>query len=156
MIGDGLWSTVFLAVGMSTILGSVVLLFLISTTFWKTANLLPISIGIFLTYLFQSLSFFFFDTDLCKVHGCYNTDGTLLAIISPVCWFVSGIAVLNMMLNARAKEESNHIKRRKEDDKVRMKKQHTACAVDKNQEKKKKEEIDLDKILSSLPNPTSI
>ena len=171
MVGDGLWNTVFFAVGMATSLGCVFFFFLITTTFWKDVNLLPISIGIFFTYLFQSLAFFFFDTELCKVHGCHNSSGTLLAILSPVCWFTSGLAVLSMMLNAREIEEIRLIQRRQEVVKAKKSKRnrkdnrnsistrrerYSSRSDTESNSSSSTDAIDLDLMLSSLPNSHSI
>lgn len=171
MVGDGLWNTVFFAVGMATSLGFAVVLFLIASTFWENVNLLPIAIGIFLTYLFQSLAFFFFDTELCKVHGCHNSSGTLLAILSPVCWFISGLAVLNMMLNAKANKEfikrrqeavkATKLERNRKDASNRISffnsRERTGAGDDTGSSSSSSTEvIDLDKMLASLPNPQSL
>jgi len=108
LVSDGLWNTVRLLVGYTAAIGFFVTIALVTTIFWKTINLIPISIGMFFTYLCQSFAFLFYDSTACKKHYCYHSRGTSLAVAACICWFSASIGTLIMLLHER---NSKHLEK---------------------------------------------
>lgn len=109
LVHDGLWNTARILVGFTTGIGFLFAFALTTTTFWRTANLVAIASGIFLSYLCQSFAFLFFDTTICKKNLCYRSTGTSLAIIASACWFAAGIGTLIMYMHDRNKRHKKEI-----------------------------------------------
>jgi len=101
VIGDGLWNSTRIFTGLTEWLGGFLAFTLICSCFWKTMNLIPIAVGLLVTYVFQSLSFLFFETELCKDHGCFQSQGGDMAVAAIMCWFGAWIGVLNMIMHDR-------------------------------------------------------
>ena len=114
-IVDGVWNVARIFAGMTEWLGAFVVSTLVFAIFWKTMNLIPILIGLLLTYLFQSLAFFFFETGLCKKHGCSQSTGGNFAIGAVVCWFLAWLGVLNIILYERYEKQKAKIIAKKEE-----------------------------------------
>jgi hypothetical protein len=64
--------------------------------YWKSINLKPVAIGLLVTYFFQSLSFFFFDSDLCREYKCHLSEGSITSIVASLFWFLSGLCCIRM------------------------------------------------------------
>lgn len=56
----------------------------------------PIALGFLVAYFFQSFSFFFFDSMLCRTNACRLSGGSIVSIFSCFFWFVSGLVCLRM------------------------------------------------------------
>jgi hypothetical protein len=115
VIGDGLWNSTRIFVGLTEWLGGFLAITLISACCWKTMNLVPIAVGLFANYVLQSLAFLFFETELCKENGCFQSHGGNLATGAIICWFCAWIGVLNMIMYDRhEKRKANVIQRKQE------------------------------------------
>ncbi|GFH53650.1 hypothetical protein CTEN210_10126 [Chaetoceros tenuissimus] len=101
VVDDGLWNACRLFLGFSEWLGGFMIILLICSCIWKTINLVPICVCLLFTYVLQSMSFFFFESKLCKEHGCYQDKGGTIAIGAIVCWFLTWIGSLNMVMHAK-------------------------------------------------------
>ena len=78
---------------------SLITTFLFATWFFdslRVTTLKSISIGQLLTYFISSLSFLFFESDLCHEHGCLISNGSIYLMCSCFLWFVTGICVLKI------------------------------------------------------------
>lgn len=107
VVRDDLWNLSRLSVGLSVSFGYLMTAILTTTVVWKTINLLPVIVGLFVTYLCQGLTFFLFDSELCAKYGCNHGKGTIFAIASCVCWFVSGVAVIIMQYCSKQNTEQD-------------------------------------------------
>jgi hypothetical protein len=101
VVGDGLWNFARIVAGMTEWMGGFLTLVLICSCFWRTMNLIPVGIGLLVTYTCQGLVFVFFETRLCKDHGCFHSQGTYIAVSALVFWFFSWVGVLNMIVQDR-------------------------------------------------------
>ena len=101
VVDDGLWNFARMIAGMTEWLGGFLTIVLIFSCFWKTINLIPIGVGLLLTYTCQGLAFAFFETRLCKEHGCIHSKGTFLAIGALIGWFLAWIGVLSIIIQDR-------------------------------------------------------
>jgi len=81
-------SMAFLAI----FLGGISSVAITSAIFWSTINMVSVGFGFFVTYLFQSLTFLLFESNLCSSHKCHITHGSACSILSCVCWVLAGIA----------------------------------------------------------------
>ena len=115
VIGDGLWNSTRIFAGFTEWLGGFLALTLICACCWKTMNLVPIAIGLLLNYMFQSLSFLFFETKLCKENGCFQSRGGDLAIGAIICWFLAWIGVLYMIMHAKYEKRKANLLRQKQE-----------------------------------------
>lgn len=108
-VTDSFWNISRLLVGISQWLGclSVALLLAISTS--SSFPMTMIYCLIFTCYVLQGSAFFFYDSDLCKLHGCYFSSGTYYAIVSVICWFLSGLGLLFMNEMRKRKEEKREV-----------------------------------------------
>lgn len=104
MVGDGIWNFTRIFAGITEWIGGFITCLLITSFFWKTMNLIPICAGLFVTYFCQSLSFFFYESKLCKDNGCHHSEGSALALSAIIFWFLSWVGVLNMILHASHKK----------------------------------------------------
>jgi len=114
-VNDRLWNVARSFLFLAIVLGSFVTVFLCSACYWETINLKPVSIGLLLAYFFQSLSFFFFDSDLCREYQCGLAEGSILSVFASLMWFASGLASIRMdMVYHRRLREARKLRRRQE------------------------------------------
>ena len=109
VVDDGLWNACRLFLGFSEWLGGFMIILLICSCIWKTINLVPICVCLLFTYVLQSMSFFFFESKLCKEHGCYQDKGGIIAIGAIACWFLTWIGSLNMVMYAKDLEREKEV-----------------------------------------------
>lgn len=109
VVDDGLWNACRLFFGFSEWLGGFMIILLTCSCIWKTINLVPICVCLLFTYVLQSISFFFFESKLCKEHGCYQDKGGNIAIGAIVCWFLTWIGSLNMVMYAKDLEREKEV-----------------------------------------------
>lgn len=109
MVGDGIWNFTRIFAGVTEWIGGFVTFMLFTSFFWKTMNLIPICAGLFVTYFCQSLSFFFYESKLCKDFGCHQSEGSGLALSAIIFWFLAWVGVLNMILHASHKKRLEKI-----------------------------------------------
>ena len=95
-VDDNLFNLSRALLGLATSLGSVLALMITSSIFWESINLKPIGIGFMLTYLFQSFSLLFFDTDLCNDYTCRMGPGGVLCIVASLCWLAACLGTAKM------------------------------------------------------------
>ena len=96
IIEDTMWEVARVSTSMAIALGGFFCVMMISTLYWESINMKPIAVGLLITYLFQSFSFFFFDSQLCREHSCSLSDGTIMSIVASFCWFVSAMVAILM------------------------------------------------------------
>jgi heme exporter protein D len=81
---------------LGSFLGMVLTLVLSTSVIWESINLRPVAGGFLVSYLLQSFSMIFFDTDLCHVYKCQMATGGYLSITSCICWIATLMAVAKM------------------------------------------------------------
>ena len=59
----------------------------------NSAGYRPISSLFLLTYLFQCVTFIFFDTVICKYHVCHISTGAYSLLAACILWVISGVFV---------------------------------------------------------------
>ncbi len=87
IVEDTMWEVSRLSASLAIVLGVFFCILLISTVYWESINMKPVAIGLLVTYLLQSFSFFFYDSQLCREHSCKLSSGTYLSIFASFCWF---------------------------------------------------------------------
>jgi hypothetical protein len=114
-VDDLMWNVSRSFLSLAIYLGAFLTLMLATSIFWKSINLKPIAIGLLFVYFFQSLSFFFFDSNLCREHTCTLAEGSISSILSCGFWFASGIACIRMDIVYQAKlQKEDSLRRRAE------------------------------------------
>jgi hypothetical protein len=98
VVNDSIWNMARSFLSLSLYFGIFFSIFLVSSFFWETINLKPIAIGLIMTYFCQSLSFFFFDSELCRGHMCHMSVGATYNLVGSFMWFLSGLCVIRMDL----------------------------------------------------------
>ena len=63
----------------------------------NTSGYRPISILFLLSYLLQSLTLLFLDSNICRERVCTLSTGAHMLLVSCVLWIVCGLAMLFMM-----------------------------------------------------------
>jgi hypothetical protein len=110
IIEDTMWEVSRLSTSMAIALGAFFCIMMISTVRWESINLKPIVAGLLATYLFQSFSFFFYDTDLCRQHSCKLGVGTYLSMLASFCWF--GAAMIAILMDVDQTKKMRQLARR--------------------------------------------
>ena len=95
-VDDAMWEVARVFLSLAIALGSFFTLMLATSVIWESINLKPIAIGLLVTYFCQLLSFFFFDSQLCRRHNCALANGSILSIVASMLWFVAGLACIRM------------------------------------------------------------
>lgn len=95
-VDDTMWDISRSCISFAVYLGSFLTIMLGTSIYWQSINLKPIAVGILVVYFFQSVSFFFFDSKLCREHICRLSEGSFASILSCVFWFASGLACIRM------------------------------------------------------------
>eukprot|EP00978_Attheya_sp_CCMP212_P049144 scaffold622827_cov67-Attheya_sp.AAC.1 len=98
VVNDSMWNMARSFLSLSLFAGIFFSIFLVSSFFWEMINLKPIAIGLIMTYFCQSLSFFFFDSELCRGHLCHMSVGATYNLVGSFMWFLSGLCVIRMDL----------------------------------------------------------
>lgn len=93
-------SMAFLAILLGGFLAASITL----AVFWSSINLRPVGIGFLITYFLQSLTFLFYDSDLCASHSCHMSKGTAYSIAGSFCWIFAAVASARMD-NVRYQQE---------------------------------------------------
>ena len=81
---------------LGSFLGMALSVVLSTSVIWESINLRPVAAGFLLSYLLQSFSMIFFDTDLCHEYRCQMASGGYLSITSCFCWIATLMAVAKM------------------------------------------------------------
>ena len=115
LIEDTMWDVARISTSMAIALGSFFCIMMITTIYWESINMKPIAIGLLVTYLCQSFSFFFFDSQLCREYGCSIAQGTVMSVIASFCWFVSAMSAILMDVHyMRKMRRLAHLERRRQ------------------------------------------
>jgi hypothetical protein len=138
LIEDAMWEFSRVSMSIATALGAFFCIMMISTVRWESINLKPIVAGLLVTYLFQSFSFFFYDTNLCRQHSCEMGVGTYLSMLASFCWFVAAMTAILMDVHhtKKMRQFARREKRRRRRLERRMKRKsttatgHTDCTSD--------------------------
>ena len=96
IVEDTMWEVSRLSASLAIVLGVFFCALLISTIYWESINMKPMAIGLLVTYLLQSFSFFFYDSQLCREHSCKLSSGTYLSILASFCWFGASMVCILM------------------------------------------------------------
>jgi len=86
LLNDPLWHLSRSSVCLALICGVFFFFFLCSATYWSTINLKPVMFGLFFTYVFQSLTFFYFSSLTCDRYYCGVSAGAAAGIASSLLW----------------------------------------------------------------------
>ena len=95
-IGDIMWNVSRLFLSLAIAFGAFLTIMLCSATYWESINLKPIALGMLVTYFFQSLSFFFFDSKLCREYVCSFSQGSIASVFASLCWFCCALCCIRM------------------------------------------------------------
>ena len=109
MIEDTMWEVSRLSASSAIALGAFFSLFMISTIRWESINMKPMAIGLLMTYLLQSFSFFFYDAQICRDRGCTLGLGTYLSILASFCWF--GASMICILMDVHHTRKMRHLAR---------------------------------------------
>lgn len=97
-IHDAMWNVSRTFLSLAIAFGSFLTLMLCLAIYWESINLKPIALGMLVTYFFQSLSFFFFDSQICREYTCDFSEGSIASIFASLCWFFSALCCIRMDL----------------------------------------------------------
>jgi len=95
-VNDVMWNVSRCFLSSAIYLGAFLTAMLLSSIYWESINMKPIALGFLVAYFFQSFSFFFFDSMLCRTNACRLSGGSIVSIFSCFFWFVSGLVCLRM------------------------------------------------------------
>ena len=115
---DDLWhlSRTFLSLAIG--FGFFLSFMLTSAAYWSTINLKPVAVGLLLTYFFQSMTFFFFDSGICRQHNCKMSSGAASAVVASIFWFAAALGTIWMDMvfvqKKRRRERRERRRRRRE------------------------------------------
>ena len=115
---DKLWhvSRTFLSLAIG--FGFFLSFMLCSAAYWSTINLKPVALGLLMTYFFQSMTFFFFDSGICREHGCTMSSGAASAVVASIFWFAAALGTIWMDMvyiqKKRRRERRERRRRRRE------------------------------------------
>ena len=84
---------------VSVMVGLILTLAMTTAVFWRTINLRAVGTGYLLTFCFQSLSFLFFETDICKDSMCKVDIGCGYCIAASLFWVFACILCAKMDSN---------------------------------------------------------
>lgn len=102
-INDTMWVVSFSFQCLALVMGTFSTTMLLLTIYWESINLKPIVISLLLTYLFQSLSFSFFDSNLCHTNGCEFSEGSICSLFASICWFLCSFSCIRMHIGYETK-----------------------------------------------------
>ena len=146
---DSLWhvSRTFLSLAIG--FGFFLSFFLVSSAYWSTINLKPVAVGLLLTYFFQSMTFFFFDSSICREHNCKMSSGAASAVVASIFWFAAALGTIWMDMvfvqKKRRRERQERRKRRRERQRKRRREARAAFEA-----LKKKAALDLTEASESV------
>jgi hypothetical protein len=103
-VNDTMWNVSRSFLSLAIAFGSFLTLMLSLSVYWESINLKPIAVGLLLTYFLQSLSFFFFDSDLCRNYKCSLNEGSVASILASLFWFLSGMLCIRMDVTYQSKQ----------------------------------------------------
>ena len=95
-IHDMMWNVSRTFHSLAIAFGSFLTLMLCLAIYWESINLKPIALGMLVTYFFQSLSFFFFDSHLCREYTCEFSEGSTASIFACLLWFFCALCCIRM------------------------------------------------------------
>lgn len=98
---------------VSVALGFMLCLSITASFCWQTINLKATGAGYLFLYCFQSLSFLFFDSDLCEVYQCKVGTGCLYCIGASLSWIITFLVCGKMESNRSRREFAQERRRRK-------------------------------------------
>ena len=98
---------------ISIVLGLILTLSTTASVCWRTVNFRALGVAYILLYGSQSLTFLFFDTDICKYHECKIDIGCIYCIAASICWFCSCLICAKMELNRLKSDIAEERKTRK-------------------------------------------
>jgi heme exporter protein D len=112
IIDDPRWEFSRVSMSIAIALGAFFCIMMILTVRWESINMKPIGAGLIVTYLFQSFSFFFYDTNLCRQHACKLGFGTYLSMLASFCWF--GAAMIAIIMDVHHTKKMRRLARREQ------------------------------------------
>ena len=112
-IDDPMFKVAAAFASVSTLLGFVLTLATTASLCWRTINFRALGVGYIFLYCFQSLTFLYFDTDLCEYHECKVDVGCMYCIAASICWISSCILCAKMESNRLKSDIAEERKKRK-------------------------------------------
>jgi hypothetical protein len=112
-IDDPIFGVAASFASLATLFGSVLTIFLSTSVCWRTINFKAVGTGYLFVYCSQSLSFLFFDTDLCGIHECQVGAGCIYAIAASIFWITACLTCAKMDANRTRTELKEEKTRRK-------------------------------------------
>ena len=128
-IDDKMWNVSRTFLSLAIALGSFLTVMLCFAVYWESINLKPIAVGMLVTYFCQSLSFFFFDSALCRQYSCHLAEGSILSILASLLWFLSGLCVIRMDVTYQAKQRQWARRRKRAIKKMRLQRQQSEATA---------------------------
>ena len=95
-IDDMMWNVSRMFLSLAIAFGAFLTIMLCSAIYWESINLKPVALGMLLTYFFQSLSFFFFDSEVCRQNVCHFSEGSIASVVASLCWFCCALCCIRM------------------------------------------------------------
>mmetsp|Transcript_15682 Transcript_15682/g.45286 ORF Transcript_15682/g.45286 Transcript_15682/m.45286 type:complete len:1110 (+) Transcript_15682:436-3765(+) len=144
---DNLWhvSRTFLSLAIG--FGFFLSFMLCSAAYWSTINLKPVALGLLMTYFFQSMTFFFFDSGICREHDCKMSSGAASAVVASIFWFAAALGTIwmDMVYIQKNRRRERRERRRRRRERRRKRRREARAAFEAI---KKKAEAALDRMES--------
>ena len=102
-IDDVMWNVSRSFLSLAIIFGAFLTGMLCLSVYWESINLKPVAMGMLMTYFFQSLSFLFFDSELCRENTCHFSEGSIESIVASLLWFLCALCCIRMDLLYQAR-----------------------------------------------------
>lgn len=111
-------------------LGFLMTCIITTTIIWQTINMKAVAFGFLFVYAFQSLSFLFFDTDVCKVHECQLGEGCIFSISASILWMCTCVTCAKIDLSRKKLEIEQSEAEKKHRAKGVMKRRNSTCGAE--------------------------
>lgn len=129
-VDDTMWNVSRSFLTLAIAFGSFFFVMLCSSIYWESINLKPIALGLLVTYFFQSLSFFFFDSDVCRDNICRLAEGSITSIIASLCWFLSGLCCIRMDVLYQAEQRKWGRRRKRAIKKLKLQRKYSEATAE--------------------------
>ena len=132
LLNDSLWHVSRTFLCLAIVFGFFLLFMLCLAAYWSTINLKPVVIGLLMTYSFQSMTFFFFESGTCRRYGCGVSTGSALAILASLFWFAAAVGAIWMdcVLHAKMKRKERRERRRRRRERRARRKREAKAAFE--------------------------
>ena len=114
-IDDPVFKVSAIFISVATLFGGILTIFLTTSVIWRTINFRVLGTGYLFVYCFQSLSFLFFNTELCHSHDCKVDVGCIYCILASMFWLTSCLTCAKMDSN-RVKADYAEVRKQRKTD----------------------------------------